>query len=306
MSVLTDVDNIHNGADFQKKLIVRIGGCGSHTGTADKYVRNRFTNSFRNSLSNKTEVVSSTVDNSKLKSTSLIIDTIKRSTNSRVQIWNVRKDQGVEMENRISDLRHNEKNIEATVEQPSTYITEMNKLQQTHRIKQNRSVDKITIKDEKAKTRIYNTVPGTKNGFVRPKILTNDFPSVLNAFDSLCQSINKAIDENKNVVSRVICDAKKKNNQSTQHIFTKPETRSSESWLLNQVVNSQNDDNLSDDSLKADEEVRSYMSTAVMEEYENELSGSWSRRRYYKHIKPANVATKGTVINVCVYVYFGV
>lgn len=248
-------------------------------------------------------MVSSEIDSSTLKSTSLIIDTIKRSTNSRVQIWNTKKDKDVEMENRISDLRHNEKNIEATVEQPSTYITEMNKLQQTHRIKQNRSVDKITLKDEKAKTRIYNTVPVTKNGFLRPKILTNDLPSVLNAFDNLCQSINKAIDENKNAVSS---DAKKKSNQNTQHVLTKFETRSSESWLLNQVVNSQNDDNLSDDSLKADEEVRSYMSTAIMEEYENELSGSWSRRKYYKHIKPVNVAAKGIVINVCVYVYSGV
>lgn len=252
-------------------------------------MQNRFTNSFRNSVSNKVE--SSTVDN-KLKSTSLIIDTIKRSMNARIQISNARDAYGAEMEKKINDLRKNEPTGEATVEQPSTYITEMNKLQQKYRIKQNRSVDKIVFKDEKVKTRIYNTVPGTKNGFTRPKILTNDLPSVLNAFDTLCRSINRAIDENRTAINRAN-DAE--NIIKRADVPAKCEKISSQSSFLNQVV-AQDDGNLSDDSLKADEEVRSYMSTAIMEEYENELSGSWSRRRYFKHVKPTNAAKEGTVL----------
>ena len=298
------INNGKNSKNFQEKLIVRIrgGGCGA----TDKYIKNRFTDGFRNSLMGSSGAPSTTLssstpssskpckwngccgENDKLKSTSLIIDTLKKRS-TEVKSCRERTYEA-EMEKKISDLRKKNAVGQCTLEQPSTYLTEMNKLQQKYRVSQNKSVDKLPSKIEKQRpTRVYNTVPGTKNGLTR----SNGLPSVLSAFNKIYQSIDRTIDEQlhkRSVVGQANCDILKETTV-TRHRTSKFEKYSSQSWFLEQIA-AQEDGNISDDSLKADEEVRSYMSTSIMEEYENELSGSWSRRRYFKHVDPIRGATK--------------
>lgn len=306
MYLLADVTaNNDKNSDMREKLIVRIGNseyCG--TTASDEYVKNRFSDGFRNSLmcrgSHLMTISSSWSDlskpkasskwngcygdNGKLKSTSLIIDTIKRSMETKVQISNPCRE--AKMEKKISELRkNNEKHGQYTLEQPSTYLTEMNKLQQKYRVKQN----KLTPKCGKLKptTRVYNTVPGTKNSFTRSNMMSNDQPSVFSAFDRLHQSMEKNYERSPD---RTNCDIANKTSTVKRQCSSKYEKYSSQSWFLSQIA--AQEDDISDDSLKADEEVRSYMSTAIMEEYENELSGSWSRRRYFKHVDPIKGITK--------------
>lgn len=260
----------------------------------ENYVqRPTFSYSFRNSINtSKTSgfVKLSKKSDDNLKSTSLIIDTIKKSMDAKTP----KKSNNDEAARKISPTKSKQPTFK--IEQPSTYITEMNKLQQKYRIKENRSTVSGVIRNENTKNRIYNTIPVTKNGYARTKLLNNDLPSVLSAFDNLCRTIDKVIDENAN--------EKIQNTRRSIEILKKFSTRtksveklSSQSRFLCDLA-SQDDGNVSDDSLKADEEVRSYMSTAIMEEYENELCGSWSRKRYFKHIKPVKIVAQG--INVIV------
>lgn len=228
--------------------------------------------------------------NDSLKSTSLIINTIKQSTNKKPVD---KTNNEMEKENKMAVK--NEKS-RVTAEQPSTYITEMNKLQRKYRIKENNTVINGVIKNEKNKSRFYNTIPVVKNGHARTKLLTNDLPAVLSAFDNLCRTIDQVMEKkteikNQNTRNRI---------KIADNLLFVPEKpingeRSSQSRFLYDAV-SQNDGNISDDSLKADEEVQSYMSTAIMEEYENELCGSWSRKRYFKHIKPIKIVQQGTYL----------
>lgn len=340
LSVLADTSR--NEENFQEKLIVRIGGCGG-SATSTKYVQNRFTNSFRNFIYGDSALNNKKIDDEELKSTSLIMDTIKKSSKANIRIKNniddMKSNKNNQTDKNVNEMKKKIKNDEMQnieqmtmiAEQPSTYITEMNKLQQRyrHRTKENRSVDKIeSVRDEKIKMKTvhtYNTVPSTKNGIVRSRSFANDLPSVLKAFDKLQKSIDRAIDENKKQNSVAIrsnanhniCDKSDIETSSAitelphfrkfSHLYKDDdvdrdgtinrcdstyEKRSSHSWFLNEVVTRDNG-NISDDSLKADEEVRSYMSTAIMEEYENELAGSWSRRRYFKHIKPVKIIKEG-------------
>lgn len=227
----------------------------------------------------------------KLKSTSLIIDTMKKSMSENTLSTKKGQDNGRRVQ--TSKVPGNEKR-KLTLEQPSTYITEMNKLQQKYRMKENRSMIDNVVREEISvfKSQIYNTVPGTKNSFARSKLLTKNLPSMLNAFNDLCKTINKVMDE----------ETQKKVNNTEKNLelleklskdLRPKKKKSSQSFLCD--IADENSGDVSDDSLKADEEVRSYMSTAVMEEYENELCGSWSRKKYFKHIKPIANSEQGII-----------
>ncbi|XP_054265457.1 uncharacterized protein LOC128988211 isoform X2 [Macrosteles quadrilineatus] len=154
----------------------------------------------------------------------------------------------------------------------------------------NRSTIKKDIRQESSsKTVNLHSKSKPPNDFIEAN---NVLPGVLNALDDLSRCIDEVIIE----YPQKVC---KKDSDSTAHVFKVKEDhktsnssqnimsiRNGKSGLKNQldllreIVDS---GELSEDSLKADEEVRAYMSTDNDEDIHNsEWSGSWSRRRTLK------------------------
>lgn len=154
----------------------------------------------------------------------------------------------------------------------------------------NRSTIKKDIRQESSsKTVNLHSKSKPPNDFIEAN---NVLPGVLNALDDLSRCIDEVIIE----YPQKVC---KKDSDSTANVFKVKEDhktsnssqnimsiRNGKSGLKNQldllreIVDS---GELSEDSLKADEEVRAYMSTDNDEDIHNsEWSGSWSRRRTLK------------------------
>ncbi|XP_065200784.1 uncharacterized protein LOC135831880 isoform X1 [Planococcus citri] len=294
-------DTSQNSENIHERLIVSIGGSSNGNHTTGKYIQKpTFTNSFRNSIKSSKAAVGleklASKKNDGLKSTSLIISTIKQSVNKKP----LEKSNNEIMEKKTKITNVKTERSKPTAEQPSTYITEMNKLQQKYRVKENQMTINRVIKKDATKNHFYNTIPAPKNGHVRTKLLTNDLPAVLSAFDNLCRTIDEVMEKKTTIKHQNKQDHLKiVENLSipTESFHKKPSSQSRLHDNSNSI--SQDDGNISDDSLKADKEVQSYMSTAIMEEYENELCGSWSRKRYFKHIKPIKIVQQDEISEEC-------
>lgn len=308
-------DASRDDENFREKLIVRIGECAvgsaksvaapcAMVGTKKSVLQeNRFINGFRNSIYCHKF-------NDRLKSTSLIIDTIRKGVPADKKT----KDEVAEPGKKSSIPA---KPALEPLEQPSTYITEMNELQHRYnRARQNRSLDRgVICKEEltldtsttttsKSKScGIYNTVPVSKNAHQRSRLPNTDLllEKALNVFDRLYNASRG--DSNSHAshekCSRAFVEPSKRREQIIKVFQQHRERRASQtsstppSPVMHPLISFRHDGNISDDSLKADEEVRSYMSTAALDEYENELAGSWSRRKYLKLVKSHNTIKEG-------------
>lgn len=135
----------------------------------------------------------------------------------------------------------------------------------------------------------------------------NGMPGVLNALDDLSRCIDEVIIESPRKVCKTDTSASssvfkvkedyKVERGSPKNILSvskaKPNAKS-QLDLLREIVDA---GEVSDDSLKADEEVRAYMSADNDDTHSSEWSGSWSRIRTLKqHIKQG--AVKGILVIV--------